>query len=111
MNDHPASVMVVKSALVDIKIQSVVNWLNSFESVTTRWSCEGDLNADNEYNAKPMIVFYCESNLELATILKATDIFAKCEVVWYEPQGSIRYILWFHDIADLVKLKEKLEQK
>jgi hypothetical protein len=46
---------------VDINIVSVVNWLNSFESVNTQWSCED--NGD-----RPYVVFTCFSLLSLTRI-------------------------------------------
>ena len=65
---HTATNMVMKNISVDINIQPVVYWLNSFQTVFTEWSCEGGPEADTEHH-KPYIIFNCHGHDDLLDIL------------------------------------------
>lgn len=63
---HPTKKIIVKTALVDKGMIPVVKWLNKFESVVTKWCCQGSRQPmDNPY-----VVFACDSPYELLTIVE-----------------------------------------
>ena len=64
----------IKVVEVDKGILPVVKWLNSFEGIFTRWSCEGDLTCN------PYVIFYCENSLDLVQVCMWVNCAATVEV-------------------------------
>lgn len=62
LKHHKTKKILIKSADVDVKIIKVVNWLNSFGTVYTKYACQG-----NKKN-NPYVVFSCDSSDELFLI-------------------------------------------
>jgi hypothetical protein len=110
--------MVIKHADVDIQIQPIVKWLNSFDGIYTRWSCQGDpskpFDKETEVNgvvcvdpAVPAYVsFYCESAIDLAHVLNISDVYAHTEVKFYPASGGLRYVMRFNPLAKTLSLEE-----
>jgi hypothetical protein len=86
---HKFQEIAIKKAEVDELLIPIVNWLNSFDDIHTRFCCE------NEPPEGPFIIFFCESALTLCTVLKKSKGFASCKVEFYDPAGSLRYSLSF----------------
>jgi hypothetical protein len=93
---HKSSRQVLKAADVDLAIQPVVAWLNSFGTVLTRYSCGGDPGG-------PYVSFYCHDPFELVSAFR--DLESGCRfnyavrVEWRD--GSLRYVLRFNSKAAL----------
>jgi hypothetical protein len=67
VEEHETTHIAIKTVKVDEYIRPVVQWLNDFPGVITRWSCEGE-PGDNTDN-KPYVVFSCEDSLRGLRIL------------------------------------------
>lgn len=97
---HKASHIVVKRAEIDINIQPVIKWLNSFTGIFTRWCCEGDdkeklVKGDAPYHRQdPYITFYSTEQDELNLVLTEIHGYGIVEVEFYEKR-MIRYMLKF----------------
>ena len=74
MSRHKTKSVIIKKAKIDKLIIPVVNWLNEFEYVFTKWSCEGGGHGHNE---KPYVVFSCDSAEELAKISRRVGDFGQ----------------------------------
>jgi hypothetical protein len=84
---------------VDVGIVAVIEWLNSFESVVTLFSCEGD------EKRSAYVLFRCGSSEELKTILLRLDgvlsphdliRYGTVIVDWFD--GEFRYELKFENV-------------
>ena len=100
--DHKATRIVIKRAEVDLKMQPVIKWLNSYPGIFTRWSCEGD---DTEFVQEtllrfdgPYILFYCDEQLELNKILHKLEGYAVVIIDFYRDQ-MIRYCIRFYNVT------------
>ena len=85
--DHATSNIVIKKADVDKKIIPVVNWLNSFASVTTKWSCQGDAKDSKSPWLGPYVVFSCD---QLFDLLRIVNKVGRSGAVEIRPSDSIR---------------------
>jgi hypothetical protein len=94
---HDAWDVVIKTASVDKGVAPVVKWLNSFDGIVTRWSCEGD--GGNDPPRKPYVLFYCEDPMDLIRVAKRDNW--GISVHYYEPSGGLRYVLEFPNAAAL----------
>jgi len=76
--EHKTSLLKIKEALIDIKIQPLIIWLNSFDSVMTTYCCQGVPENDpkEEWN-KPYAKFVCGIEDDLIEILKKVYEFDK----------------------------------
>ena len=93
---HKSRRVKLKEVDIDVGILPVVEWLNSFPGVFTRWSCQGYLKRDNnDWRNDPYIIFICDDPLALAEILRRTSRDAHCQVEFYEPMNGLRYNLKF----------------
>ena len=112
LTGHKTKRVVIKQSDIDINIIPVVKWLNSFESVHTLFSCEGETKQelkDGGERNKPYVLFTCWDQLELMTILRELDV-ATCEVTYYEAYG-LRYRLKFIDKEAMLNFCESDEVK
>jgi hypothetical protein len=66
MKKHPTKNITLKTADIDLEMIPVVKWLNKFQSVTTKWCCQGS----NKPYDTPYVVFSCDQSLELLTIVE-----------------------------------------
>jgi len=83
--NHKCKEIVIKKAEVDELLIPIIEWLNGYEDIHTRWCCECD------DPTKPIIIFYCEDPLTLCTVLKKVHALAEVQVEFWEPAGSLRY--------------------
>ena len=99
--DHDASKLKLKEALVDLDIQPVIKWLNSHEGIYTRFCCQGDYKKDG--NAAPYqgayVLFFCDDPVDLIKVCDRLGGLAKIEVEVY--QGMLRYKIYFERKASL----------
>ena len=86
---HVARRVPVKFAEIDEGIMKVVEWLNSFDGIYTRWSCEGG------HDDEPMVIFYCEDIADLTAVCRAVGYSGSVQAEYYNPKASLRYILRF----------------
>lgn len=107
MKSHKTRRIALKHADVDLGVEPVVTWLNSFPGVFTRWSCQGD-DADHKNHRKngriksqPYVLFYCDDLKDLIEILAKVGPLATTEVDYLVQQGAIRYIMRFGNQAML----------
>ena len=73
---HKATIVQIGGSVVhvDIGIEPLVDWLNSFTSVYTHSSCEGDTKKDNNGDMYlPYVSFKCNNNADLRQILVIVD--------------------------------------
>ena len=89
-NTHKTTLLCIKKARVDKAIVPVVNWLNGFDSVFTRWCCQKTILK------QAYIIFHCDYENDLAIICRMTNGFGRVEV--QEFQNGLRYCLYF-DLA------------
>jgi hypothetical protein len=102
MSDHKTVRIVIKEADVDVEMVPVVNWLNSFHSVTTQFCCQGNDKAkhkreDGKRLDPPYVLFTCWDRQDLMQILWAIRHYypMTCEVTWDDDEMPIRYKLDF----------------
>lgn len=115
MKEHKTNKIVIKKekiANIDSKIIPVVNWLNSFESIITLFSCEGGDNCkdypDKQY---PYIMFYCDSSLDLSIVLDNVFSFASVKVEYIKSCGRLRYYMQFFNKNTLLIFLDGLKHK
>ena len=101
---HKSSRQALKAADIDLAIQPVVAWLNSFETVLTQHSCEGrcvqDRDAHGGYIDGPYVIFYCHDPFELVSVFRVLESACgsgsyRVGVEWWG--GSLRYVLRLND--------------
>jgi len=78
---HKATQIALKEAEIDDGIKPIIDWLNSYETAITAWSCEGDKNPNTPPHsskksvALPYVYFSCSCSSDLSQILKMIDRF------------------------------------
>lgn len=105
MNDHEATEIPLKTAVVDKRIQPFIKWLNSFEGIFTTYCCEGTGSVKDTVGAAAYVVFHCDCPLTLAVVLTRLKSFADVYVECY--RGQIRYTIR----GSLEKLIRAVERK
>lgn len=107
-NSHVESQCVIKEAFIDKGLLSLIQWLNSFSGVFTRWSCIGaGLNATS--NVEFYVSFYCDSNAHLYCILREIGSMVGIEVDLEPSETLLRYRMSLRgrysvqNLIDLVK--------
>jgi hypothetical protein len=65
---HETELIALKVVPIDVGMVSTVNWLNSFLSVHTLWSCEGDDPSDDPLRDQPYVSFFCWDVYDLQKI-------------------------------------------
>ena len=93
---HKTMRTAIKTEDIDTGIVGVVKWLNSFESVYTLQSCQGE---DGDGDGKPYVLFHCGDPTDLIKILDEAHTFATMQIEWY--QNSFRYNLRFVSVDTL----------
>ena len=104
MCDHKTNKICMKFVDVDINIIPLVKWLNTFEYVFTKYSCQG--NKDKQ----PYVLFYCGENRDIVYILDKTEKYSKMSINSY--RGYLRYVLRFNScesLSDFYKNELKIE--
>lgn len=124
---HETETLIIdgKAAQVDRNIIPIVNWLNSFDGVTTYACCEGDdWISDLQGLVPPYVAFYCTNETSLIEIIKLcsadhvrSDIIegqdilcspAYFEVDYYE---RVSYIMRIGDITMRNVIVERISQE
>lgn len=108
---HKTTNIIIKSAEVDNGIVPVVGWLNSFSSVVTRHSCQGDPTKKNgKPQALPYVQFTCDDQIELATILRVFGTAGTVHVCLNDMNygSSLMYVLGFTSTETLKWVIERL---
>jgi len=105
---HKTRKLIAKTVNVDIGIVEVVRWLNRFKDIFTYWSCQGD--KDDPFR-KPYVVFVCSDSLILSQVLATSHAYAKTEVEFYRPSGSLRYIMEFASIDSLATFTSSIPKE
>ncbi len=113
LKDHPTKNVVIKRAAVDRLCVPLVRWLNSFDSVTTLFCCQGEprgkKETDEQYLCKkPYVLFICRDKIELITILEMFGYRGITEIDWSVEQGQLRYTTRFHDQKDMLDVIERI---
>ena len=72
---HKTREIPLKLIEVDLNIIPVVNWLNSFETVYTFFSCEGSDSKPPRTSYLPYVLFWCFDSNDLFDIMKKIDSF------------------------------------
>lgn len=110
MNEHPSSIIPIKFADIDIKIQPLILWLNKFDSICTLYCCQGDTkigNYDDELaGSMGYVMFTCSDMRDLSYIGNLLENFVQWEVSFHE-SATIRFtIRWnydhFYEIMDII---------
>lgn len=91
---------MLKAVKVDSGIADVVRWLNGFEAIFTRWSCQG---SDGESGERPYVIFTCDDPLVLAQVLAATSAYADTKIEFFRLAGGLRYSMQFESAELLAK--------
>jgi hypothetical protein len=99
LTGHETKRVVIKEGDVDVKIIPLINWLNSFESITTLFSCEGDgkKKIEKKVANQPYVLFTCWDHFELSAILRELDrcgCGVTCEATYWAPY-PLRYMIKF----------------
>jgi len=97
---HKTKSICIKKAKIDINMIPIVNWLNSFSSITTQYCCEGNKDF------KPYVLFICTDPVELIQILALLCGYATVEINFYN--GILRYRLSFCTKENIRFFKEYL---
>lgn len=97
----------IKKSMIDKNILPVIEWLNGFEWVHTRWCCEGQQGGPPE----PYVIFYCENIGTLLDICRWVKYFATVEVEYYEPAAGLRYRMHFRDLRGFVEKASRFMKK
>jgi hypothetical protein len=100
--DHPTKKITIKRANVDVKIIPLVNWFNSYQSVTTYFCCQGEPKKegqrDEEYiHHRPYVLFTCMNAVDLVSILSVLNYKATVEIYWNEFKSQIEYVARFDE--------------
>lgn len=121
INDFPLKIgqhkqVIVKRQIeVDIGIKPLVEWLNSFPSVSTEYSCQGDWLKNGEprqYLSGAYILFSCRDLSDLAQICLAFKKFyydGKIKVLVENYEGCLRFRLQIDHKNYLNKLIEEIK--
>lgn len=104
-HSHDTSLITLKKAHIDKGIAKVVNWLNSFDGIYTRHSCQGnDAFHQKEKGVKtpvppdiPYVLFYCDDPLDLICVASKIKGSAVIEVEFYPRGATLRYWLKFNE--------------
>ena len=102
---HKTQRIPIKMEDVDINIIPVVVWLNSFSSVITLFSCEGDEvdEDDDEFDVlskKPYVLFICSDQMQLMHILEYSQQVSTTEISMHNTQ--IRYCMRFNSKEEML---------
>jgi hypothetical protein len=86
----------------------VVNWLNKFESVVTKFCCQGgeDFGGKNPKTA-PYVIFGCDDPVDLLNIVSRVSYTGKVVI---RPPNDIRLMDYCIDFIDEDHLKFFLER-
>lgn len=66
---HKTKKMIIKTANIDLGMEKVVKWLNKFDSVVTKFCCEGGHKLSLDKLTEPYVVFTCDDSVELIHIV------------------------------------------
>ena len=110
LKPHPTRNIPIKMIAVDEGMIPVVNWLNSFESVTTSYCCQGGPDPHCPDGQDPYIVFHCWDKPTLVYILVEFRHIATVEIEWFHEEGSIRYTAHFRGVNSLAYFRGRLEK-
>ena len=118
MLTHETEEIVIKKAEVDKGIVPIVNWLNSFNGIYTRYSCELGTTFitlpkfDFEDKYFPHVIFYCDHQIDLREVAYRTRNFAVIIAHYYEFTAGLRYQIVFHSSEYLKRfISEVLKEK
>lgn len=102
---HKTQKIAIKMVEVDEKMVPVINWLNSFEGIYTRWCCEGDITIQ-----KPYVVFYADNLRDLGEIVRHINGYGVVEVdnYVYMNVNILRYYIRFDSKIRLKRFKTTL---
>lgn len=95
---HQTRRVVVKEAPIDVLMVELVKWLNSFESVVTLHSCQGEPPDKDGVTAaadRPYVLFLCLDHVDLIRILATIGACAATEVEWSKERACLRYCATF----------------
>jgi hypothetical protein len=107
---HPTKSIIIKRADVDIEMIPLVNWLNSFESVTTLYCCQGE-DGETEDDIiedsfdKPYVMWTCIDTSDLMYILTELKYNGVTEIYWDINKRCFIYRTEFPNKQALVNLK------
>jgi len=82
---------------IDIKIIPLVRWLNSFQSVVTQFSCQGD-KVQKRTTFLPYVSFFCEDSKDLNNIVRKINSVDDVNLHCYldEDSGRTVYNMYFN---------------
>jgi tRNA(Phe) wybutosine-synthesizing methylase Tyw3 len=109
MKKHLTEEIVIKKAHVDLGMIPLINWLNSFETVTTYFCCEGDESVD--IIDKPYVLFTCFDSIELITILTTFQHHSITEIHWNDLKRCFEYCTRFDDKNNLHSMIDYIKKK
>ena len=97
---HKTQKTTIKKADVDVDIIPLINYLNGFEGIITRWSCQGDPTpklATKSYDL-PYVTFVAEDLVSLKSLLEHLDG-APCEIIveYFNEFIAFRFNIRFED--------------
>jgi hypothetical protein len=104
---HVTARTIIKTANIDTKMVPVVNWLNRFESVVTKFCCQGGQDFGGK-KSSPYVVFACDDPVDLMNIVNKVSYVGKVVI---RPPSGIRlmdYSIDFLDEHHLKIFKERL---
>lgn len=109
---HRTKKVIIKREDIDIGIVEIVNWLNSFESVITKFSCEGYGKEGDPYVGYPYVTFICDDKIDLMNILRILGNSATIEVsLEYINRSNLQYTLRFPSKTSLKHFNDHVKNK
>jgi hypothetical protein len=95
----------------------LIRWLNSFNSTTTFFCCQGeppeiDPKTQEEYTDdchRPYVMFICFDTVDLVKILDTFGNYGTTEINWSRYKSQIEYVTRFHDQKCLKEVIDKIE--
>ncbi len=102
--DHAQTRLIIVEANIDVGIVPLVNWLNSFHGIMTRWRCEGGGPNDLPY----IVIWVNESTSEFKQVenklnYRTVDILPQCT------QGEVYvYNIVFSSKGEMERIQKKI---
>ena len=109
---HSTVEIPLKTIKVDKKIAVIVQWLNSFEGITTENSCQGDKSplkikgSDVPYVKQPYISFLSKMYTDSLVAFDVLQGFGRIDVLVRPGSGHMAYTIRFHTTEERDKLTE-----
>jgi hypothetical protein len=92
MDEHETITVFLKAVEIDKAIVPVVEWLNGFGSIHTKWSCQGG----DDY--PPYVVFACDLMEDLIKVVKRMEHCGRVEIRPIDDIRGLDYTVVFTNV-------------